>query len=95
MMHWLSLLTICSALPALAAESFLPGFRINSGDYTVLMTADATMPPGLKPFQGGVHGKLHVAGWGQPTQRMQWDITVQKACSRLPRLRCSGRLDRL
>jgi len=56
MMRWLSLLTISLASPALAAESFRPDFRVKPDHNTVLLAADAKLPPGLKPFQAGAHG---------------------------------------
>jgi len=62
-MRWLTLLTTLLALPALAAQSFVPDFRIKPDDYSVLMGADAKLSPGMKPFQAGAHGKFHVTGW--------------------------------
>jgi hypothetical protein len=63
-------------LPAVADELSLPDFRIKPDDYTVSMAVDTKLPPGLKPFQAGAHGKLHVAGWMQPDQKMEWAFTV-------------------
>lgn len=76
MIRWLSLLAISVALPALAAESFVPDFQIKPDDYTVLMAVDAKLPPGLKPFQPGAHGKFHATGWTRAEQRLEWEITV-------------------
>src|SRR5512145_386398 len=78
-MRWLSLLAISWALPALAAQSFVPDFRVKPDDYTVLMAADAKLPPGLRPFQAGAHGKFHVTGWTRPEQKLEWGITVPQA----------------
>jgi len=78
-MRWLLLLAISLALPALAAESFVPDFRIKPDDYTVLMAADVKLPPGLKPFQAGAHGKFHVTGWTRPEQALEWEISVLQA----------------
>ena len=79
MVRCLLLLAISSALSAFAAESFAPDFRIKPDDYTVLMAVDAKLPPGLKPFQAGAHGKFHVTGWTQPEQQLEWSITVPQA----------------
>jgi hypothetical protein len=76
MVRCLLVLIISSALSAFAAESFAPDFRIKPDDYTVLMAVDAKLPPGLKPFQAGAHGKFHVMGWTQPEQQLEWKITV-------------------
>ena len=56
--------------------AFVPDYHIRPDDYTVLMAADATRPPELKPFQAGAHGKFHVAGWSQPEQALEWEFTV-------------------
>ncbi len=40
------------------------------------MAADAKLPPGMKPFQPGGHGKFHVTGWTSPEQLIEWDVTV-------------------
>jgi hypothetical protein len=76
-----SLLLIAVLTPAWpvvvgAAESFVPSFRLQPDDYTVLMAADAKLPPGLKPFQAGAHGKFHVTGRTRPEQSLDWEITV-------------------
>ena len=78
-MRWLCLPTIALALPAPAVGPFLPDFRIKPDDTTVLMAVDARLPPGLKPFQAGGHGKFFVTGWRQPEQRLEWGITVPQA----------------
>ena len=65
-MRWLSLPAISLALPAVAAaQSFVPDFRVKPDDYSVLMAADAKLPPGLKPFQAGAHFKeaCRQLGW--------------------------------
>jgi len=64
---------------AAAAEAFVPDFLVKADDYTVLMAADAKLPPGLKPFQAGAHGKFFVEGWKRPEERFAWDVTVPEA----------------
>jgi hypothetical protein len=56
--------------------AFVPDFRVQPDDCTVLMAADAQRPPELKPFQPGAHGKFHVTGWTRPEQALEWEITV-------------------
>ena len=78
-MRCLPLIAISLALPVVAADSFVPGFRLKPDDYTVLMAADAKLPPGLKPFQAGAHGKFHVTDWTRPEQVLEWEISVPRA----------------
>ncbi|HAK96310.1 MAG TPA: hypothetical protein DCM87_15285 [Planctomycetes bacterium] len=72
-----------------AAEAFVPDFRLKPNDYTVLMAADAKLPPGLTPFQAGAHGKSQVTGWTRPEQALEWEVIVPQedvyACNVLVR----------
>ncbi len=63
-------------LRSASSNSFVPDFKIKEDDYTVLMAADATQPPGVKLFQAGAHGKFHVTDWTRPEQHFHWDVMV-------------------
>lgn len=65
----------CAALPLAAQNLFTPDFRIQPGNYTALMAADAQLSPGLVR-QPGDHRKLEVRGWTSLAQSFTWNVTA-------------------
>lgn len=75
-MRWRLLFIIALAIRAEGGEGVVPDFRINPHDCTVLMAVDAKLALGLKPFQPGTHGKVHLVGWTRPEQALEWEVLV-------------------
>ena len=70
----LALLVFCSRVMG----QFIPENKIKPDDYTILMTVDAHLAEGLRPFQPGGHGKFFVQDWHASDQYAAWTVIVDQ-----------------
>ncbi len=75
------LMYLCPLLwvPTIAEAAFVPDFQLKPDDYTALITVDAKVSEGLRPFQAGGHGKFFVQGWRSTEQQAEWKVTSAEA----------------
>ena len=60
-------------------RTFVPDFVVKPDDITVLVGADATLPPELKQRHVSEHGKFFLVGWTNESQVISWEITAPEA----------------